>query len=283
MNMKRLILLWAVVCHIISYGQSLFEAKCPDGQKLTFRITSTTTAEVTRHLKKPYDYVYIIIPEEINDKGHQYKVTSINGAFQDYKQLKSVTIPNTITNIGDFSFKGCTSINTIKMPGSLKSIGKWAFQMCTMLKHVEVPDSVISIGEFAFEGCTTLKSVKFPSSLSSIGNGAFRFCGKLNYVEGLRPDIKLGEGVFHMCAFNAESPKTGENDFEQYAQKYIVPRLKEWQKKREYETTAQYQNRVTKENQTKKTQELMELVIKEYTKTHSLSVKLGNYDADYQL
>jgi hypothetical protein len=281
--MKQFLLIIVVWCSVCAYGQDVFEFKCADGQKLAFNMTSPTTVEVVRNIKKSYDYSYIIIPSEINVKGKQYTVTSIGDAFQDNTWLKGVEIPNTVTKIGDLAFKGCTALTKIVIPSSVQVIGKWAFEFCTMLKSIEIPNSVVEIQDFAFEGCTTLRSVKLSSSVMSLGRGAFRYCNKLANFEGLRSDIKLGEDVFFQCAFTADV-KVGEgNDFEQASKRYIIPKLKEWQKKREFETTVQYQARVTKENQDKKIKDLMAEAIKDYTKKNSLTPKLGDYDADYQL
>ena len=161
-------------------------------------------------------------------------------------------MPNTLTTIGDLAFKGCTGLAKIEIPASVQVIGRWAFEFCTMLKSVEIPNSVIEIKDFAFEGCTTLRSVKLSPSVMVIGKAAFRYCGRLKDFQGLRPDINLGDDVFYQCALSIDSNEKKTNDFEQAAQKYIVPKIKEWQKKREYETTAQYKKRVTKENQDKK-------------------------------
>lgn len=281
--MRQIILLILLICNLSVFGQDFFEQKCPDGQKLMFRKTSPTTLEVVSNNKKPYDYNYIVIPREITIKGTKYTITSIGDAFQDCISLKGIELPNTLTTIGDLAFKGCTGLAKIEIPASVQVIGRWAFEFCTMLKSVEIPNSVIEIKDFAFEGCTTLRSVKLSPSVMVIGKAAFRYCGRLKDFQGLRPDINLGDDVFYQCALSIDSNEKKTNDFEQAAQKYIVPKIKEWQKKREYETTVQYKKRVTKENQDKKTNELMAEAIKDYTSKNSLTPKLGVYDADYQL
>ena len=281
--MRQFLLLLALVSYMGVFGQEIFEYKCPNGQKLTFRKTTSTTLEVARNLKKPYEYSYIVIPRELNIKGTTFSVTAIGDAFQDYTWLKGVEIPNSITSIGDLAFKGCTGLTQITIPASVQVIGRWAFEFCTMLKSVEIPNSVVEIKDFAFEGCTVLKSVRLSASVKVLGRGAFRYCSKLADFEGLRPDIELGEDVFYQCAFSADVKEKKESDFEQAAQRYIVPKLKEWQKKREFETTTQYKTRVTKENQDKKAKELMAEAIKEYTRKNRITPKLGAYDADYQI
>ena len=74
-----------------------------------------------------------------------------------------------------------------------------------------------------------------------------------------------------------------KNSFEFVGNGFVITKLKEWQKKRDFETTAQYTTRVTKENQQKKIQELTKEAIKNYTAQYKLEVTLGDYDADYQV
>ena len=202
-------------------------------------------------------------------------VTSIGeSAFDGCKGLTSVTIPNSVTSIGDraFAYSGLTFVT---IPNSVTSIGS-VFQGCSDLTSVTIPNSVTSIGKRAFFGCG-LTSVTIPNSVTSIGEDAFCFCMNLTTVKGLRSQISIGENAFTGCPFANNYDKT----FEYTANSVIIPQIKEWQQKRDFETTAQYQARVTKENQQRKVQELMQEAIKEYTKKYPINVTLGNYDADY--
>ena len=88
----------------------------------------------------------------------------------------SVTIPDSVTSIGDWAFYNCTSLTSVTIPDSVTSIGDRAFSGCTSLTSVAIPDSVTSIGDGAFSGCTSLASVTIPDSVTSIGYGAFDKC-----------------------------------------------------------------------------------------------------------
>ena len=74
------------------------------------------------------------------------------------------------------------------LPDSLTEIGDGAFYDCTVLASVKIPCSVIEIGERAFYGCTTLKSVTIPSSVKMIEDGAFRKCTGLTSIN-IRGDV----------------------------------------------------------------------------------------------
>ena len=93
--------------------------------------------------------------------------------------LKSLVIPDSVTNIGDYAFSGCRSLKSLVIPDSVTSIGDHAFEDCESLKSLVIPDSVTSIGERAFIGCESLKSLVIPDSVTSIGRRAFSGCCSL--------------------------------------------------------------------------------------------------------
>ena len=116
-----------------------------------------------------------------NDNTH-YK--SIDGVLYDYAVTKliqcpsdkdSVTIPETVTKIGNSAFDCCTKLSNIFIPNSVTKIGNSAFATCLGLTEMVVPDSVTEIGDMAFWGCINLKSCILPKSVE-IGYDAFYDC-----------------------------------------------------------------------------------------------------------
>lgn len=70
--------------------------------------------------------------------------------------IKSVTIPEGITSIGEYAFYGCKTVTKLSVANTVESIGRYAFRNCAGLTNVEIPSSVTEIGASAFENCTAV-------------------------------------------------------------------------------------------------------------------------------
>ena len=127
-------------------------------------------------------------------------VTSIGDyAFRYCDAMSSITINNTITSIGDYSFMYCGSLTSVTIPSSVTSIGDGAFSNCIELTSVTIPNSVTSISDEAFEGCNNLTSITIPNGITSIGNSAFDGCTVLTGITIPNSVTSIGEYVLSYC------------------------------------------------------------------------------------
>lgn len=74
-------------------------------------------------------------------------------------RLTSVTIPESVTTIGEYAFYSCRGLTKITIPNSVTTIASRAFSSCTGLTEITIPNSVTTIGSEAFEYCTVLTKV----------------------------------------------------------------------------------------------------------------------------
>jgi len=168
--------------------------------------SSTKTASVTY---RGYDYDRydgeysgaVVIPETVTYNGTTYSVTNIGDyAFRICSSLTSVTIPNSVTSIGYGAFAYCSSLTSVTIGESVTSIGDDAFAYCTSLTSVTIPESVTSIGDQAFAYCSSLTSVTIPESVTSIGSSAFYGCSSLTSVTIPNSVTSIGSSAFSHCS-----------------------------------------------------------------------------------
>ena len=111
----------------------------------------------------------------------------------EFTKITEITIPNSLTSIGDYIFSGCYALTDVSIPNSVTSIGKGAFRGCQYLSSIAIPNSVTSIGESAFSSCDGLTSITIPNSVTSIGKSAFFNC--LNLTSAIIANDDTNRGV----------------------------------------------------------------------------------------
>ena len=143
-----------------------------------------------------------------------------NYAFYGCKQLESINLPATVTDICDGAFMGCTGLVSITLPDSLLSIGEFAFSECLSLKGVTIPDGVSQLETGTFSNCESLTNVSFPENMTQIGESAFFGCEELQEIH-LPVNMKsIGSDCFNGCAMLTDAyipvsvTEIGENAFE---------------------------------------------------------------------
>lgn len=138
----------------------------------------------------------IKIPDTIKD----YKVTVIGRQVFQRKDIESVEIPDTVTEIQDYAFAANRTLKSVKFSKNLKIIGPSAFFLCQNLESVELPASLKEISDHAFSAAG-LKSVTIPESktLTKLDQFVFYQCQQLTEVTIPATITDIAKNTFNDC------------------------------------------------------------------------------------
>ena len=104
----------------------------------------------------------------------EYVVTSIGElAFTENKNIASVCIPETVTEIEIEAFSYCTNLIAVQLPEGLTKIALNLFEGCNNLVSVVIPSTVNRIEQKAFYKCSSLASLNLPAGIVYVGKDAF--------------------------------------------------------------------------------------------------------------
>jgi hypothetical protein len=127
-------------------------------------------------------------------------VTSLGeGAFGDCSSLTNASVGIGVTNIAEYAFYYCANLTNVAISNSVTSIDDFAFYWCYSLTSLTIPDGVTYIGNDAFEDAG-LTSVAIPGTVNTIGDGAFDFCYSLTNVALADGLASIGQSAFGSCA-----------------------------------------------------------------------------------
>ncbi len=150
------------------------------------------------------------------------------GICEGMNKLTSITIPNSVTSIGNHAFHNCSGLTSVTIGDSVTRIGDNAFSGCSSLTSVTLNsntivsntylsdsniksifggqveeyilgDEITSIGDYAFSDCSRLTSMTIPNSVTSIGDYAFSGCSGLTSITIPNSVTNIGNGAFNSC------------------------------------------------------------------------------------
>ena len=162
----------------------------------------------------------VYIPYQVTFGGVTYPVTAIGEwAFEGGEDMTYLSIPSSITTIGEYAFVDCGSnievsiadltawckvqfgnehssplssakrfylnnseVKQLVIPDGVESIPNYAFYQCRSITSLNIAGSVKSIGSSAFEDCTGLTSIYVFDGVESIGGSSFEGCTGLSTI-----------------------------------------------------------------------------------------------------
>ena len=169
-----------------------------------------------------------------------------NWAFGNCANLKSLSLPATVTEIGMNAFTNCTSLQKMHLPSSVATIGESAFAGCKglsvftvasenasytadlgllynkdrtiliscpagMTGDVTLPENVVKIEANAFYNCSAVTSISLPVTLQEIGAATFVGCSSLTALDIPASVKTIGMGGFTGCTALKSFTVDGEN------------------------------------------------------------------------
>ena len=188
---------------------------CVDQSGLEFELNSDEQSYTCLGFKKGKEAAEAVIPETYKN----LPVTAIaknafsenvladmyasffGGAKEDSGEkvpLTSVTIPDSVTKIGDSAFLDCTKLKTFNLPANLVTIGSEVFTRSGISGDVKIPDTVTEIGKGAFSA-TDITSATLSKNLTEIPASLFAGCSKMTAVTLSDKVTVIGEKAFYGC------------------------------------------------------------------------------------
>lgn len=137
----------------------------------------------------------ISIPDSITNIGDR--------AFENCRYLTSIIIPDSVTEIGNYAFSN-SYITDITLPKNIKRISNGTFSGCIKLTKIIIPDGVTEIKDYAFNSCTALKEISIPDSVTEIGSSAFQLCEALQSITLPDGVTTIKSYTFNHCSLLSE-------------------------------------------------------------------------------
>lgn len=240
MNMNKVYILFVLALFCAQGWAKPFEA---DG--IWYETTSTNTVRVVEEpvasgegtsfsFRKCYEGD-ITIPETVTSGGNTYSVVAVkDGTFRESAKLTSVTIPATLTDLGNAPFADCprlasiavaednpsfaivdgllcdkavamliacpgTAEGDVAVPSTITTLATSAFHGCANITSITLPEGVTSVGKHAFQGCAQLITVNLPEGITTISDSTFYYCSALTDITIPTTVTSIGVKAFYHC------------------------------------------------------------------------------------
>jgi hypothetical protein len=129
---------WKNFTNIVGIG-SILPGNTFIVEGIYYRVTNANMVSVIANAEVDVYYTgEVVIPDSVTYEGHTFAVTGIeNNAFDGCFELTSITIPNSVADIGVQAFQGCTGLKSVTIGSGVTAIGAKAFNYCNALETVK--------------------------------------------------------------------------------------------------------------------------------------------------
>ena len=141
-----------------------FEANIP--ASITFNDQEYAVTAIAPYGFQQSNFTKITIPNSVTSIG--------NNAFENAKNFTEIVIPKSVSSIGTGAFQWCEKLETVTFEAgsALTAINDHTFKGCKLVKKLVIPEGVVTIGEWVFENMEAMVELTLPATLESIGSGA---------------------------------------------------------------------------------------------------------------
>ncbi len=184
-----------------------------DESKIFFFDNEDGTAKVTYNRKYPIQLndnnqtkltTYtgaVIIPETFVVDGKTYRVIGVDEmAFANNTTLTKLTLPESITTLGQGAFANCSAMTSINIPAAIQEIPSACFAQCKKMAAFTLPEQVKTIGSLAFANCAKASKIELNEGITTIGERAFLGCSSIKEITLPSTISKMGGNVFYRAS-----------------------------------------------------------------------------------
>ena len=144
----------------------------------------------------------ILIQYPIGNTRTTYTVPNTVSEIEDYSfsyssYLTKVVILDSVTTVGRFVFSDSKNLSTVTFGNGITKIGEYTFRYCTALNNVSLPDGITTIDKGLFYGCSSLNEIIIPQGVDSIGSYSFYNCSSLTSLAIPDSVITIGNSAFY--------------------------------------------------------------------------------------
>lgn len=168
------------------------------------------------------DKTYLMV---IDGKGATADYAAGRQPWASYvSSVKELVVISGVTKVGNNVLSGASILKTITLPDTCTEIGDGAFSDCVALDEFNSGEGIERVGARAFSGCAETRELHFPASAVKFGDGAFFGCDKLRTLSiGLPSDVNDEEPFFGKAFGEGEGKQSCSFDENGRKYSYAVP------------------------------------------------------------